>query len=121
MGGPKGWLHAPALARARRLTAILPLVCDGRVFSACNGRGGRTRLLVVEDEPDLVQALARGLRQQGYAVDVATYGEQGWELAEVNDYFEELASRVRALLRRDLMGATSGKSLVGPAFRALTK
>lgn len=44
------------------------------------------RLLIVEDELDLVQALARGLRQQGYAVDVATDGEQGWELAEVNEY-----------------------------------
>ena len=29
------------------------------------------RLLVVEDEPDLVEALARGLRRDGYAVDVA--------------------------------------------------
>jgi len=119
------------------------------------------RLLIVEDELDLANALARGLRQQGYAVDIAADGEQGWELAEVNDYdllildlnlpgmdglevcrrlrssrprllilmltargrladrvrgldlgaddylvkpfhFEELAARVRALLRRDL-------------------
>jgi len=117
--------------------------------------------LIVEDELDLANALARGLRQQGYAVDIAADGEQGWELAEVNDYdllildlnlpgmdglevcrrlrssrprllilmltargrladrvrgldlgaddylvkpfhFEELAARVRALLRRDL-------------------
>jgi DNA-binding response OmpR family regulator len=29
------------------------------------------RLLVVEDEPDLAEALARGLRREGYAVDVA--------------------------------------------------
>jgi len=33
------------------------------------------RLLVVEDEPDLAAALARGLRQEGYAVDVALDGE----------------------------------------------
>jgi DNA-binding response OmpR family regulator len=44
------------------------------------------RLLVVEDEPDLAQALEKGLRQQGYAVDLATDGEQGWMLAEVHDY-----------------------------------
>jgi DNA-binding response OmpR family regulator len=44
------------------------------------------RLLIVEDEHDLATALARGLRQQGYAVDIAVDGEQGWELAEVNDY-----------------------------------
>lgn len=29
------------------------------------------RILVVEDEPDLAEALARGLRREGYAVDVA--------------------------------------------------
>ena len=29
------------------------------------------RLLVIEDEPDLADGLARGLRHQGYAADVA--------------------------------------------------
>ena len=29
------------------------------------------RLLVVEDEPDLANALARGLRRDGHAVDIA--------------------------------------------------
>jgi DNA-binding response OmpR family regulator len=44
------------------------------------------RLLVVEDEADLAHALAKGLRRQGYAVDLAFDGMQGLELAEVNDY-----------------------------------
>ena len=44
------------------------------------------RLLIIEDEIDLANALARGLRQQGYAVDIAANGEQGLFLAEVNDY-----------------------------------
>jgi DNA-binding response OmpR family regulator len=44
------------------------------------------RLLVVEDEPDLALALAKGLRQRGYAVDLAYTGEQGWRLGEVNAY-----------------------------------
>ncbi len=44
------------------------------------------RLLIVEDEFDFAQALTRGLRQQGYAIDVALDGVQGWELAEVNEY-----------------------------------
>jgi len=44
------------------------------------------RLLVVEDELDIAHAVAKGLRQQGYAVDVAYDGEQGWKLAEVNEY-----------------------------------
>jgi len=119
------------------------------------------RLLIIEDECDLANALARGLRRQGYAVDIALHGQEGWEMAMVNEYdllildlnlpemdglevcrrlradkpgllilmltardqledrvigldlgaddyvvkpfhFEELAARVRALLRRDL-------------------
>ncbi len=44
------------------------------------------RLLLVEDEEDLVQALARGLRNEGYAVDVAFNGLQGWDLVTTNDY-----------------------------------
>ena len=44
------------------------------------------RLLVIEDEPDLAEGLVRGLRQQGYAVDVAYDGLQGWELAITNEY-----------------------------------
>ena len=44
------------------------------------------RLLIVEDEIDLANALARGFRQQGYAVDVATNGERGIFWADVNDY-----------------------------------
>jgi len=44
------------------------------------------RLLVIEDEPDLAEGLARGLRHHGYAVDIAYDGLQGWELAITNDY-----------------------------------
>ncbi len=44
------------------------------------------RLLLVEDEEDLADALVRGLRQEGYAVDVAFNGREGWELADVNGY-----------------------------------
>lgn len=44
------------------------------------------RLLVIEDESDLANAVARRLREQGYAVDIALDGENGWYLAEVNDY-----------------------------------
>ncbi len=44
------------------------------------------RLLVVEDELDIAHALAKGLRRERYAVDLASDGEQGWRLAEVNEY-----------------------------------
>jgi len=44
------------------------------------------RVLIVEDEVDLARALARGLRQEGYAVDVALNGEEGWAKGEINEY-----------------------------------
>jgi two-component system OmpR family response regulator len=35
------------------------------------------RILVIEDEPDLLAGLARSLREEGYAVDTAQDGEDG--------------------------------------------
>lgn len=44
------------------------------------------RVLVIEDEPDLRAGLARALRAQGYAVDVAGDGEEGYFKAGGADY-----------------------------------
>src|SRR5262245_8639326 len=44
------------------------------------------RLLVVEDEPRLLRSLAKGLREEGYAVDTAGAGDDGLHLAESHDY-----------------------------------
>jgi two-component system OmpR family response regulator len=44
------------------------------------------RLLVVEDEPDLLAGLVRALRKQGYAVDTAEDGEDGLYKATSIDY-----------------------------------
>ena len=44
------------------------------------------RLLIVEDEPDLLASLARALREEGYAVDTAADGEEGLFKAESADY-----------------------------------
>ncbi|MCX6012086.1 MAG: response regulator transcription factor [Chloroflexi bacterium] len=44
------------------------------------------RILIVEDEKDLADAIARGLRKQGYATDIALDGEAGLVQAEVNNY-----------------------------------
>ncbi len=44
------------------------------------------RLLVIEDDEDFATTLVAGLRKQGYAVDVAFDGEQGYELAQAHDY-----------------------------------
>src|SRR5919204_3866635 len=44
------------------------------------------RVLVVEDESDLADAIARGLRRDGYAVDVAYDGSEALYKADVNAY-----------------------------------
>ena len=44
------------------------------------------RVLVVEDEPRMANVIAKGLREQSYAVDVAQDGEAGLYQAEINDY-----------------------------------
>ena len=44
------------------------------------------RLLIVEDEPDLLRALSRALREDGYAVDTAEDGEAGCYKALEYDY-----------------------------------
>ena len=38
------------------------------------------RILVVEDEPTLCEQLSTALREQGYAVDVASNGEDAVDL-----------------------------------------
>ncbi len=50
--------------------------------------GGETklRILLVEDEPDAARMLAKGLREQTYAVDTAADGEAGLYQAGINDY-----------------------------------
>jgi len=44
------------------------------------------RVLVIEDEPDLQQAICQALREDGYAVDSANDGSEGLFKALGNDY-----------------------------------
>ena len=44
------------------------------------------RILLVEDEPRMANVIAKGLREQSYAVDVATDGEEALYQTSVNDY-----------------------------------
>ena len=44
---------------------------------SCSQEKHAVRLLVVEDELDLLRALEKALREEGYAVDTASDGEDG--------------------------------------------
>jgi DNA-binding response OmpR family regulator len=44
------------------------------------------RMLLVEDEKKVSELVARALRAERYAVDVADDGAKGWELAAAYDY-----------------------------------
>ena len=44
------------------------------------------RLLIIEDEPDLLRSLAQAMREEGYAVDTAEAGDDGLYKAECYDY-----------------------------------
>src|SRR5713226_3089946 len=44
------------------------------------------RVLLTEDDPDIARVIAKGLREHGYAVDIAGDGERALYNAEVNSY-----------------------------------
>ncbi len=44
------------------------------------------RILIVEDEKRIADFIARGLKEEHYAVDIAYDGEEGLYLAEINPY-----------------------------------
>ena len=69
------------------------VICDNyslQTAPACDTLGGANtddmRILVVEDEPDILSGLARALRDEGYAVDTAEDGEEGLYKAQSWDY-----------------------------------
>ncbi|MBI4974949.1 MAG: response regulator, partial [Candidatus Omnitrophica bacterium] len=44
------------------------------------------RILVIEDEKKITDFIRKGLKEEGYAVDVAYDGEEGFFLVKTNDY-----------------------------------
>ena len=44
------------------------------------------RILVIEDEKKITDFIKRGLKEEGYAVDVAYDGQEGEFLAKTNEY-----------------------------------
>jgi DNA-binding response OmpR family regulator len=58
------------------------------------------RILIVEDEEPLAEAVARGLRREGMAVDVALDGDEGHEKATVTRYDVVVLDRDRRTVTR---------------------
>ncbi|MCB2354541.1 response regulator transcription factor [Clostridium estertheticum] len=44
------------------------------------------KILIIEDEIELVHALAKGFNKKGYVVETATDGKEGLELCYINEY-----------------------------------
>lgn len=82
--------------------------------SACVQNKIRVRILLVEDEARVAGFVARGLREQSYAVDIAADGDQGLYLASVNEY--DLVILDVMLPRRD--GRSVCRELRAARFRA---
>ncbi len=45
-----------------------------------------TRILIIEDEKPMAEAIRFTLAQEGYEADIATDGESGWQLCQAGDY-----------------------------------
>lgn len=61
------------------------------------------RILIVEDEEDLAASLARGLREQGFAVDVAHDGGTGLHKALLTPYDVVVLDRDLPVLHGDVL------------------
>ena len=78
------------------------------------------RVLVVEDERQLADSIAEGLRYHAMAVDVAYDGEAGLERATVNDYDVVVLDRDLPILSGDEVCATLVDSGVDTRILMLT-
>jgi two-component system, OmpR family, copper resistance phosphate regulon response regulator CusR len=68
---------------------ICEIAGEGRFIVRSSGfdqNGKRVRILLVEDESRVAGFIAKGLREQSYAVDIARDGGQALYQAAINDY-----------------------------------
>src|ERR1044071_2563547 len=83
---------ASALRAVGHTSSLGSVVLPARIwFSICQqyATGGRIesmRVLIVEDEPYLAQAIRDGLRLEAIAADIAGDGDTALELLSVNAY-----------------------------------
>jgi DNA-binding response OmpR family regulator len=83
--GPLVWEPRMAGHRQRGAGALL-LARPVQLLEAGRARRPAVRVLLVEDEVVLAEAIARGLRHQGIAVDLAFDGAAALDKAAVNHY-----------------------------------
>src|ERR1700733_7801333 len=65
---------------------IVGIVTAQRRYAKTPTQADPMRILIVEDEPDLLRSLAQALQEEGYAVDTAADGETGLYNAQTYDY-----------------------------------
>jgi len=78
------------------------------------------RVLIVEDETQLADVLARGLRRRGIAVDVAHDGASGLEMAQINHYDVIVLDRDLPALHGDEVCRALVAERTGPRILMLT-
>jgi len=78
------------------------------------------RVLIVEDETQLADVLARGLRRRGMAVDVAGDGATGLEMAQINHYEVIVLDRDLPALHGDQVCRALVAGRTGPRILMLT-
>jgi two-component system, cell cycle sensor histidine kinase and response regulator CckA len=100
----------------RRTTRELDSPADSRAIGEVEGD---ETLLLVEDQPLVRQALAYGLRQQGYRVHLAGDGRQALELFE--RFRDEIAVVITDLVMPEMGGIALGERLrnLGAAVRII--
>ena len=77
---------SPGCPRCRGVSARTRREVVAAAPAAAGDTVADVRILVVDDEVDLAEAIGRGLRREGYAVDLAFDGEQALSKASVNTY-----------------------------------
>lgn len=82
-----------------------------------NGQVTAPRVLVVEDDPQLLTMLTRLLAEEGYEVDQATDGQRGLHLGLTRHYDVLLIDRrLPAVDGLDLLGRLRGRGVVTPTL-----
>lgn len=79
--------------------------------------GGRTRLLLVEDDPELAAMLAALLHEEKYQVETATDGQRALHLGLTRDFDVLLLDRgLPAVEGLDLLGKLRRSGVATPAL-----